>query len=249
VTSLVDDRSVLSRKAAPPEAVVRYGELVEQIADVRFGKGNSEQRPLLILIHGGYWRPSIDRTHSGPMADAIAAANWTVASIEYRRLPGHPNATFGDVTDAISRLPTLVKHHNDKAIVIGHSAGGHLALWAAAQCANTLLAAVALGPAADLQYGYDHAIGDGAVLAFLGVPPKERSNVDPCLMTSPTIATTIIHGVQDATAPIAMSENYVARHPSTRFVRVENCGHFALIDPLSTIWPRVVAELNNLSVK
>jgi acetyl esterase/lipase len=249
MTVFVDDRTVLSRKSAPPDEVIRYGELEEQIADVRFGKGDAAQRPLIVLIHGGFWRPAIDRTHTGPMADAIAAANWTVASIEYRRIPGIPDATFDDIAGAISRLPPLIKHHNGKAIVMGHSAGGHLALWAAVQCAESLVGAVALGPAADLQYGYDHAIGDGAVLAFLGVPPKERSNVDPCAMPSPTIATTIIHGVQDAIAAISMSENYAARHPSTRFVRLDNCGHFAVIDPLSSVWSQVVAELNSLSAK
>jgi acetyl esterase/lipase len=249
MTAFVDDRSVLSRKAAPPDEVVRYGELDEQIADVRFGKDNAAQRPLIILIHGGYWRPSIDRTHTGPMADAIAAAHWTVASIEYRRIPGNPNATLDDVADAILQLPALIKYHNGKVIVIGHSAGGHLTLWAAVQYAKFLIGAIALGPAADLQYGYDHAIGNGAVLAFLGAPPKERTNVDPCAMLSPTIATTIIHGGQDAIAPIAMAENYVARHPSTRFARLDNCGHFAVIDPLSAAWSRVIEELNRLSVK
>jgi acetyl esterase/lipase len=249
MSAIPDDRSVLSRKAALPDEVFRYGELGEQIADVRYGKGNSAERPLIILIHGGYWRPPIDRTHTGPMADAIAAANWSVASIEYRRIPGNPDATFDDVAKAISRLPALIKQHNGKTIVVGHSAGGHLALWAAVQCAKSLVGAVALGPAADLQYGYDHAIGDGAVLAFLGVPPQERRNVDPCAMPTPAIATTIVHGIQDATAPIAMSDNYVARHPSTRFVRLDHCGHFAVIDPSSALWPRVIAELNNLSAK
>jgi acetyl esterase/lipase len=248
VTQFVDDRSVLSRKAAPPDEVVRYGDLPEQIAEVRFGKNNAEQRPLIILIHGGFWRPPIDRTHTGPMAEAIAA-NWSVASIEYRRIPGNPDSTFQDVTSAVSLLRSLVKQHNGKSIVIGHSAGGHLALWAAVKCAASLVGAVALGPAADLQYGYDHAIGDGAVLAFLGAPPQERSDVDPCAMPSPSIATTIIHGRQDATASIAMSENYLARHASARLVRLDDCGHFAVIDPLSAAWPRVINELNNLAAK
>jgi acetyl esterase/lipase len=247
VTDFVEDRAVLTRPAAPPDTVLRYGDLAEQVADVRFGKNNSTQRPLIILIHGGFWRPQYDRAHTGPMAVAIADAGWTVASIEYRRIPGNPDATLDDVTQAISQLPTLVQRHNGKAIAIGHSAGGHLTLWAAVNCATSLIGAVALGPAADLQYGFENAIGSGAVLAFLGVPPAERSDVDPCRMASPTTATTIIHGIQDAIAPIAMAENYQTRHPNTRVVRLNECGHFAVIDPLSNAWPQVIEELNRLS--
>jgi acetyl esterase/lipase len=247
VTPFVDDRSVLARPATPPNAVVRYGDLDEQIADVRYGQTGREQRPLIILIHGGFWRPQFDRLHTGPMAVAIAEAGWTIASIEYRRLPGNPDATLSDVAAAVSGLPSLIDHHNGKAIVVGHSAGGHLTLWAAVKCAKALVGAVALGPAADLQYGYDKGIGNGAVLAFLGVPPAERGDVDPCLLASPQIATTIIHGVQDATAPIIMSENYTARHPNTQLVRLEQCGHFAVIDPLSNAWPSVTNEINQLS--
>jgi acetyl esterase/lipase len=244
---MIEDRAVLTRPTTPPDEVVCYGDLDEHIADVRYGKTHSAQRPLIILLHGGFWRPAYDRKHTGPMAVAIAHAGWTIASIEYRRLPGNPDATLNDVSQAISQLPALVKHHNGQVIVIGHSAGGHLALWAAVNCAATLIGAVALGPAADLHYGYDNAIGDGAVLAFLGTPPAERSDVDPCVMPSPQIATTIIHGKQDAIAPIAMTENYLARHPKTRVVRLDECGHFAVIDPLSSAWPVVIDELNRLS--
>jgi acetyl esterase/lipase len=247
VTAFVEDLSVLSRSAAPPNLVVRYGDLEEQLADVRYGKSGQAQRPLIILIHGGFWRPQYDRTHTGPMAVAIADAGWTVASIEYRRIPGNPNATLEDVSGAISRLPALVDQHCGKGIVVGHSAGGHLALWAAVKCTKSLIGAVALGPAADLQYGFDHAIGNGAVLAFLGVPPTELSDVDPCRMPAPSIATTLIHGEQDATAPIAMTDNYQRRHPNARIVRINACGHFAVIDPLSNAWPTVMHELNQFS--
>jgi acetyl esterase/lipase len=248
MTYFVEDRSILSRPAEPPDEVVRYGELAEHIVDIRYGKDRATQRPLVILIHGGFWRPAFDRVHTRPMANAMSDGGWTIASIEYRRIPGTPDVTLDDVRRAIAQLPALVRQHNGKAIVIGHSAGGHLALWAAVQCASSaLVGAIALAPAADLQFGYEKKIGDGAVLAFLGMPPKERSNIDPCLMPTSHIATTIVHGLQDAIAPIAMSENYLARHASARLVRLDSCGHFAVIDPLSAAWPRVIDELNRLS--
>jgi len=247
VSEFVEDRSVLSRPAPSPDAVVRYGELAENIADVRYGKKEPSHRPLAILIHGGFWRPAFDRMHTSPMSAAIAAAGWTVASIEYRRIPGNPNAMLDDVRRAILQLPLMTNQHNGQAIVLGHSAGGHLALWAAVACAPLLIGALALAPAADLQYGYDNAIGDGAVRAFLGSPPDQHRDFDPCRMACPSIATTIIHGKQDAIAPLAMSENYLSRHQTTRVVRLDNCGHFAVIDPLSDAWPSVIAELERLS--
>jgi acetyl esterase/lipase len=248
MSEFIEDRSVLSRTATAPDTTVRYGAIEEQIADVRYGKGEPTSRPLVILIHGGFWRPQIDRTHTGPMAGAMADAGWTVAAIEYRRIPGEPQKTFTDVSLAMTMLPSLVAQHNGKAIVMGHSAGGHLTLWTAATCGQSaLIGAIALGPAADLHYGYEHAIGSGAVYAFLGAPPAKLKDVDPCQMTSPSTATTIIHGAQDAVAPIVMAENYRARHPNTHLIRIDNCGHFAIIDPLSAPWSQVMAELQRLS--
>ena len=92
-----DDLSVLTRAARAPDEVVSYGTDADQIADVRFGvKGvgpveDPEGRPLVLIIHGGFWRPAYARAHTGPMSEAIAAAGWTVASIEYRRVPGAPD--------------------------------------------------------------------------------------------------------------------------------------------------------------
>jgi pimeloyl-ACP methyl ester carboxylesterase len=58
---------------------------------------------------------------------------------------------------------------------------------------------------------------------------------------------TLVHGESDVPVPIAASERYVARHPATRLVRVSECGHFAVIDPLHAAWPRVIEELERLS--
>ena len=248
MTDFAEDRSVLTRFASPPDTAIRYGELAEHVADVRFGTSVSAQRPLVIMIHGGFWRPQFDRTHAGPMCVAIAKAGWTIASIEYRRVPGNPDLTTEDVRLAISRLPALVKQHNDTAIVAGHSAGGHLALWAAVKSTSTqLIGALALDPVADLNFADTNGVGDHATRAFLGGSPLDREDLDPCQMQSPSIRVTIVHGMQDSIAPLAMSENYLSRHPKTRLIKVKDCGHFAVIDPLSTAWPKVLDELQLLS--
>ncbi len=153
-----------------------------------------------------------------------------------------------DVCLAIAQLPKLVQQHSTDVIVMGHSAGGQLALCAAVKCSSSkLIGALALGPIADLQYAYDNGIGDKAVSAFLGGPPSTHRDLDPCQLPSATIGITIVHGVQDAIAPLAMSENYLSHHANARLVKVESCGHFALIDPQSAAWPIVVEELAELS--
>lgn len=245
---MTEDLSVLTRAARPPDEVVSYGDETDQAADVRFGDQRARQRPLVMLIHGGFWRPQYDRAQTGPMAAALATLGWTVASIGYRRIPGVPDATVADVALALECLPSKVVQHDGCVIVIGHSAGGHLALLAATKHATPSLSGVlALAPAADLQLADERALGNGAVLAFLGTRADARADLDPQQLDAPSVATTFVHGDDDAVVPLAISESYHASHASIRLVRLEACGHFALIDPLSPAWPIVVQELERLS--
>lgn len=244
---MAEDRSILTRTATPADEVVAYGTEPEHVADVRHGGERGAKRPLVVLIHGGFWRPGIDRTHTGPMCEALAAAGWTVAAIEYRRVPQHPNLTVEDVALALRTLPAKVSEHNGRVLVMGHSAGGHLTLWAAAKRPIAELdGALALAPAADLQLANDLNLGDGAALAFLGEDPKRRTDLDPKRMPSPAIPVTIVHGDADEIVPLALSESYVASHPQARLVKVPGAGHFAVIDPWHAAWATVVGELERL---
>src|SRR5580692_8095855 len=85
--AMAEDESVLSRSAGPADRILAYGEDPDQNIEIRDGRADAAQRPLVMLIHGGFWRPDIDRRHLRPMADAIAAAGWTVALPEYARAP------------------------------------------------------------------------------------------------------------------------------------------------------------------
>lgn len=247
-TRLIDDDSVLTRAAGAPAMTVAYGPEVEQVADIRLGKRGGQPRPLLVLIHGGFWRPAYDRAHLGPMSDALASAGWTVATIEYRRVPGRPDLTLEDVKRAVQALPELVVENNRKMILIGHSAGGHLALWAGAmRDSPSVVGILALAPAADLQLAQQWNLGDGAVLAFLGVAAQARRDVDPKALPSPRIPVRILHGELDDTVPVEVSQSYVATHPAAHLARLPHTGHFAVIDPLSPVWTTVVAELASLA--
>ena len=101
-----EDRSVLDRPAPGPDVELRYGGHPDAVVDVRFGGPGAEQRPLVVFVHGGFWRPAYDRVHVRPLTAALAEAGWTTAAIEYRRVPGRPDDTVDDVAAAIAYLAT-----------------------------------------------------------------------------------------------------------------------------------------------
>jgi acetyl esterase/lipase len=242
-----EDRSVLSRHSRPPDAVLHYGPHSEHLVDVYWPAEGQAERPLVLLVHGGFWRPEYDRTHTGPMGEALAAAGWTVATIEYRRCPGDPDATMEDLRLAVAQVPGLVSRHNGNVLLLGHSAGGHLALWAAAQCNGPgLRGVVALAPVADLQMAHALALDQDAVAAFLGTEPHKRPDLDPIAL-QPQVPALLLHGEDDAIVRPALSAAYQQRHGSSTLIRLPGAGHFAVIDPLSTAWPEVLRGLDLLA--
>lgn len=243
---MTEDLSVLTRNANPPDVTLRYGDDPDQVADVRYGRRGSEL-PLVVLIHGGFWKPEYDRAHAEAMSSALAEAGWTTLTLEYRRISGEPDISLNDIATALECLPAQVQRHNAQVLLVGHSAGGHLALWAAVRCVGVGLRGVlALAPAADLAMAYDLGLGDGAVQRFLGESPVHRPDVNPMRLPAPTVAVTIIQGVEDEIVPPAVAESYRAAFPETRLVQLPDCGHFALIDPASRAWEVVLSELRRL---
>jgi len=244
----MEDESILSRPATPPDRELTYGPERENLAEIRDGGERGAHRPLVILLHGGFWRPAYDRIHTRPMAQALAAAGWTVATPEYRRIPGNPEATLQDVRLALETLPARVEHHNGEVLLVGHSAGGHLALWAAAAGLRCPIRGVlALAPVADLRLAHERRLGGGAVQAFLGVPPEGRPEVDPIRMPEPQARVTLLQGEGDEIVPPEVARSYAAAHPKARLVPLPGAAHFALIDPVSTAWPTVLEELELLA--
>ncbi|WP_300617922.1 alpha/beta hydrolase [Dokdonella sp.] len=239
-----EDESVLGRAAPAPDRTLAWGALPDQVADIRFGDAHAASRPLLAIVHGGFWRPLYDRMHTAPMAAALAAAGWTVASIEYRRIPGDPDASVADVRAALAALPAQVAgRHRGDVVAIGHSAGGHLALLAGLAPTGPLVGVLALSPLADLGMTQALGLSRGAAGEFLGCDADARADLDPARLRSPAVPTTILHGDADETVPLAMSRAYVATHADVRLRVPRGAGHYAGIDPLSPAWTAVVEEI------
>lgn len=241
-----EDLSILSRSVKPADLSLAYGEHPDQIADLRYGS-QADTFPLLVLIHGGFWKPEYDRSHAEAMSCALAEAGWTTLTLEYRRVSGQPDVTLDDIATALTVLPTQVQRHNGRLILVGHSAGGHLALWAAAQSSNLALQGVlALAPAADLQMAHALNLGDGAVQRFLGQDPQHRPDINPMSLPAPKVAVRILQGNDDGIVPPAVAASYCAAFSATRLVSLPNCGHFALIDPATEAWKHVLHALRAL---
>ena len=237
------DRSILSRPGHEPDRTLRYGDGADHVADAWLPAAGD--RPLIIVIHGGFWRADYDRTHARIMCAALRNGGWPVAAIEYRRVAGCPDAAVDDVREALARIPGQMPGVG--LVIVGHSAGGHLALWLASTGPPTdLVGTLALAPVADLVAAHEAGLGNDAVAEFLGGPPDLRPDLDPVLLGQPVGAVTLIHGSDDTTVPPAVSHSYLNAHPSARLVQLPGTAHFELIDPASHAWPTVQSELEGL---
>jgi acetyl esterase/lipase len=229
-----------------PDIVVRYAEHADGIVDVHLPPGGSG--PLLLLVHGGFWRAEWDRTHTRPLADAFRQEGFVVATPEYRRTGaggGWP-WTFDDVGNAAASLPVLLDDlsiETTTTTVIGHSAGGHLALWLANE-GLPLDRVVALAPVGDLVDAYERDLDDGAVRDLLGTP---FAAADPSrrLLSDPGCPVVVLHGDEDVQVPVQNSLGWAAENPFVDLRMLEGVEHFALIDPESAVWPEVLRAVTS----
>jgi acetyl esterase/lipase len=243
----------------------RYGPHRSQRADLYLPLG-AGPHPVMVLIHGGSWHKRYGKVVMRGLAADLVRRGWAVWNIEYRRLGeggGWP-ATFEDVAGAIDHLATLTQPLDlDSVSVLGHSAGGQLALWAAARDQlqpGTLGAAPALvfkraiaqAGVCDLAGAYRLWRG-GAARALMGGSPEqvpERYAVgDPLAHVPLPMPVLLVHGVQDETVSIELSRRF-ARHSlaeagSVELVEIEGEAgrHRAHVDPRGAAWAAVAQWL------
>lgn len=220
-----EDRSVFELPFEKPDKTISYGKSEDQVID--FYNSANPKNSVIVLIHGGYWRPDYDRKHLAPFAKALSNMGWSIALIEYRRIIGNPDAAMSDVNNAVKEVVSQYSN----LILIGHSAGGHLALLAAQKTKSA--GVIALAPVTDLLSAEELDLDEGAVSDFLGAPASIRSDLDPMRLPALTVPTTVIHGLLDIRVPPIFSRNYVAKMASTNIELIEltDVGHFELIDP------------------
>ena len=267
---------VLTRPAPPPDLTLRYGDGAEQVVDVRLPRRGAGRRPLVVVVHGGFWRAAYDRGHTGPQASALADAGYAVAVPEYRRV-GQPGGgwpgTFDDTAAWSDRLVDLVADglgqdvvDPERVVYVGHSAGGHLALWAASRhrlpetsawhrpAPLPVRGVVALAGVCDLHLAAELHLSDGATQDLMGggpaTVPERYAAADPSLLLPSGARSVLVHGVDDVNVPVSSSRAYEQRARAAgdpvELVELPGTGHFEVIDPLTTAWAAVTRAVRSM---
>lgn len=261
--------SILDVPPTVPTSRIWYGEDVLQFGDWRKPEGKGPF-PLAIVIHGGYWRSAYNLDHISHLCEALKDIGIATWSLEYRRIGNKGGAypgTFQDIASGIDYVRELNAHCSvdgaidlERVIVIGHSAGGHLAAWAGSRShipEQNVLASphplklkgiVSLAGLLDLQYAEEHKLSRSATTELLKNAPvdtkKRYEFTSPIEMLEPDAPIVLIHGTKDVDVPIEISERYVAKCKSLNvhdvsYKIVDGADHYALIDPRSSAWETV----------
>ena len=255
---------ILSLPPPRADARIQYGDGRYQYGDLRLPDAD-EPYPLVIAIHGGYWRSRYDLAYLGHACTALRRRGVATWNIEYRRI-GHSGGgwpgTFIDVARAADYVRELVNEYpidRTRVVALGHSAGGHLACWLAtrhnispqselySEYPLALRGIVSLAGVLDLRRAWELQLSANATQELL----RESPETDPTRYdaTSPIdllpagIPQTLIHGDDDENVPIELSRRYaqVARErgDTVNLIELPTTGHFEIVDPRTPQWHTV----------
>lgn len=259
-SSTTSSSSTTSTTTAAPTAtleisaggVVRYGEAPRQFVELRTPDGDGPF-PVIVFIHGGFWRNLYDASLAHPQAADARARGFATWNVEYRSVGdeggGYPG-TLDDVAAAVDAL-ALVDAPLDlgRVYVVGHSAGGHLALWVGQRDDPGVVPQLVVGqaPVADLANSLD--LGRGAVVEFMGGTPDEISEAydvaDPARRLPIKVPQLIIQGAADDIVPASYVQPY-ADASGADIVVFDGVDHFDVIDPESPSWDAVLRWIADL---
>lgn len=263
VPALVTVEDIVSFENPPPEARLFYGHGPLQFGELRIPEG-AGPHPVAIFIHGGCWLRQYDIAHTGKITTALAENGIATWSLEYRRVGddggGWPG-TFTDIGEGVDHLRHIAGDYDldvDRVITMGHSAGGHLAIWSASR--NRIPAdspigaddpfavdgALALTPAPDLENLHRQQVCGHVIDGLMGGSPDEQPEryrwASP-MQNGPDVPQTIIVGKYDADwAPSGRRYFDAAnkRGDNVRLIEAAESGHFDIIDPDSSTWGLVL---------
>lgn len=256
----------------PADHRIAYGIDPEQFGELRLPEGRGPH-PVAVIIHGGCWYTEYNIKHVGNFAAALTKTGVATWTLEYRRV-GNPGGgwpgTFADVARGTDSLRSFARTHRldlKRVVVVGHSAGGQLALWLASRRrlprSNVLYApkplpirgVVSLAGITDMS-AFGQRCG-GAVSKLLGGPPEkfpERyQQTSPIEIAPLGIRQWLIHGARDSIVPVEQSREYEAvangEGDHVKLIVLDGVGHFDLIAPQSSAWSVVQKAVREASIK
>lgn len=229
-------------------------------------------KPVVITIHGGFWQSKYGLEENDPLDEDLTSRGYATWNIEYRRVGeeggGWPG-TFIDVIDAVNHLTQIEERFQldlSQVVILGHSAGGHLALWLASQINKvqmddfnkTLLvpiqSVISLAGVSDLRKMWEIHEEKGIsspVASFMGGSPQEVSErywlASPIELLPLNVEQILIHGELDRHVPVELSIAYhrraIQQGDKVRLIVLPEVEHFMVIDPSSSAWKSVIDAL------
>ena len=250
-----------SRSAAPPAGVTRhrYGRLPDQFGDLYLPAGRPNAT--VVVLHGGFWLDGYDLDLMQPICRALARDGWAAWNLEYRRLGsggGWPS-TFEDVAAGVDHVADLPGVDHRRVVLLGHSAGGHLAVWNACRTDRTpggppkvrARGVVSLAGVLDLTRGFRDDVGNGTIEQLLGGTPEEVPDHyrygDPARLVPCPVDVAAMRGRDDDVVPESQLTSWLAadRTAGGTTIGVPVAGdHFTIIDPTFREWAAVLGALH-----
>lgn len=257
------------------DATFYYGEDRNQFAELRLPAG-ARRHPVVVLIHGGCFKAAYATLRDlAPMGDALKDEGIATWNLEYRRLgvagAGWPG-TYRDVGAAIDYLRKIAPRYNldlNRVVIVGHSAGGHLAMWAAARgrlpagspvaTPNPLrpIGVIDLAGPFDMRENirkYQAECRDPVITQMLGGTPEQVSSryvqASAGALLPLGVRQVLIWGEHERFMPRPLARAYVRRARSVgddaTLRVVKGAGHFEIASPNTAAWPLVLGEVNRL---
>ena len=276
LTKLLTFTDILAKPAALADRRIAYGSEPGQFGELWKPRGPG-RHPVVILVHGGCWQASLPGLElmNGP-ADDLRRRGFVVWNVEYRRLGsggGYP-ATFHDIASAVDFLRVLARTENldlGSVVLVGHSAGGHLALWAAARSrlprwsklrsaqpvhVGGVVTLAGINDLAAYRASGGEACGGASTIDHL-VGAGHRGSESVYADTSPVellplgVPQTIVSGGRDPIVPARLGDAYAGRVARSgdrvEVLDLPSAGHFELIDPQGQEWPSIFRAIRRLS--
>lgn len=235
---------------------IPYGGNALQFGELRL-PGRQGPFPVAILIHGGCWLNAFSLDHVSALGRALAGQGFAVWTPEYRRVGdaggGWPG-TFDDIVASVGMLPGIAQKHSldlGRLAVMGHSAGGHLALWLAAQKTIPLSGVISLAGISDLK-AYEILANDCASSLpslFGGTSremPERWKSSNPLELLPMNVPISLIHGEIDAIVPLSQSEVF-AKAAGAELQVIRGGGHFDMVSPHSSVFSVICQTLKRMT--
>lgn len=269
---LVSWQDIAALPVPPADTVIAYGPDPLQFGELRLPQGEGPF-PVVMVVHGGCWLSEYNRHYMAHLSQALTQAGYATWNLEYRRVGDAGGAwpgTFLDVAkgaDFILKLAESYPLNAQQVVVIGHSAGGHLALWLAArhqlpQSSQLymreplkLKGVVSLAGISDLEaYSREKGSCNEAVPQLMGGMPEQQparyAEGSPMALLPLKVPSRMVHGVLDPIVPVAQSLRFAEAAKSmgddSQVVLLKEAGHFDLVTPQSPAHRSVLEAVHGL---